>query len=86
MESADDVSMSLPPIREGGDSVTMRTKTVVGILVGAYLLGVGMLVGMVVDRIRFDGQRSEVLGRYEQALRDWQTYRIALEKSAERRR
>lgn len=64
----------------------MRTKTVVGILVGAYLLGVGMLVGVVVDRIRFDGQRSEVLGRYEQALRDWQTYRIALEKSAERQR
>ena len=62
----------------------MRTKTVVGILAGAYLLGVGMLVGVVVDRIRFDRQRSEVLGRYEQALRDWQTYRIALEKSAER--
>jgi len=64
----------------------MRTKTVVGILVGAYLLVVGMLAGMVIDRIRFDGQRSEVIGRYEQALRDWQTYRIALEKSAERQR
>lgn len=64
----------------------MRTKTVVGILGGAYLLGVGMLVGVVVDRIRFDRQRSEVLGRYEQALRDWQTYRIALEKSAEGQR
>lgn len=64
----------------------MRTKTVVGILVGAYLLVVGMLAGMVIDRIRFDGQRSEVLGRYEQALRDWQTYRITLEKSAERQR
>jgi hypothetical protein len=60
----------------------MRTRTVVALLVGAYLLVLGMLVGVVVDRIRFDGRRSEVLGRYEQALRDWQTYRIALEKSA----
>lgn len=64
----------------------MRTRTVVGILVGACLFVVGMLAGVVVDRIRFDGQRSEVLGRYEQALRDWQAYRIALEKSAERQR
>jgi hypothetical protein len=55
-------------------------------LVGAYLFVVGMLAGVVVDRIRFDGQRSEVLGRYEQALRDWQADRIALEKSAERPR
>jgi hypothetical protein len=66
--------------------VTVRTKTVVGILVGSYLLVVGMLAGMVVDRIRFDRQRSEVLGRYEEALRDLQTYRIALEKSAEGQR
>lgn len=64
----------------------MRARTVVGMLVGAYLFVVGMLAGVVVDRIRFDGQRSEVLGRYEQALRDWQADRIALEKSAERQR
>lgn len=66
--------------------MTMRARTVVGMLVGAYLFVVGMLAGVVVDRIRFDGQRSEVLGRYEQALRDWQADRIALEKSAERQR
>lgn len=66
--------------------MTMRTRTVVGFLVGAYLLVLGVLAGMVVDRMRFDVQRSEVLGRYEEALRDWQTYRIALEKSAEGQR
>jgi hypothetical protein len=38
------------------------------------------------DRMRFDRQRSEVLGHYEQALREWQTYRMALEKHAEGRR
>ena len=66
--------------------MTMRTRTVIEILVGAYLLVMGMLAGVVVDRIRFDRQRSEVLGRYELALREWQAYRIALEKSAEGRR
>ena len=38
------------------------------------------------DRMRFDRQRSEVLGHYEQALREWQTYRMALEKHAEAQR
>lgn len=62
--------------------MTRRTKTVVGILCGVYLLGMGMLVGVAVDRMRFDRQRSDVLGRYEQALREWHTYRMTLEKAA----
>jgi hypothetical protein len=62
--------------------VTNRTKTVVGILLSVYLVGVGMLAGVVIDRMGYDRQRSEVLGRYEQALREWQTYRMALERAA----
>jgi hypothetical protein len=58
----------------------------IGILLGVYLVGVGILAGMVIDRMRFDRQRSEVLGRYEQALREWQTFRIALEQGAARQR
>lgn len=61
-------------------------KIVVGVALGAYLAGFGVLTGMVIERIRFDGQRSEVIGRYQQALREWQMYRIALEKDAERPR
>jgi hypothetical protein len=38
------------------------------------------------DRMRFDRQRSEVLGHHEQTLREWQTYRMALEKHAEAQR
>jgi hypothetical protein len=45
-----------------------------------------MLSGMLIDRMRFDRQRAEVLGHYEQALREWQTYRMALEKHAEAQR
>ena len=56
-------------------------KVVVGVGLGAYLVGFGVLSGMVVERMRFDRQRSEVIGRYEQALREWQMYRIALEKA-----
>jgi hypothetical protein len=54
----------------------------VAIAVGVYLLGFGMLVGMALDRMRFDGQRTAVLTHYEQALRDWNTYRMAFEKDA----
>ena len=61
-------------------------KIVVGVALGAYLVGFGILTGMVIERIRFDGQRSEVIGRYQQALREWQIHRIALEKDAERPR
>jgi len=57
-------------------------KTLVAIAVGVYLLGFGMLVGMALDRMRFDGQRTAVLTRYEQALSEWKTYRMAFEKDA----
>lgn len=58
----------------------IRAKTGSNVLVGICLLVLGMLLGVLVERIRFDRQRSEVIGRYEQALRDWQSYQISLEK------
>ena len=57
-------------------------KTLLAIMVGVYLLGFGMLVGTVLDRMRFDVQRTAVLTRYEQALSEWKTYRMTLEKDA----
>jgi hypothetical protein len=53
-------------------------KTLLAITGGVHLLGFGILVGMVLDRMRFDVQRTAVLTRYEQALREWKTYRMAL--------
>jgi hypothetical protein len=61
-------------------------KIAIGVGLGVYLVGFGMLAGMLTERMRFDRQRSEVLGHYEQALREWQTYRMALEKNAEGQR
>ena len=57
-------------------------KLMIGIVAGVYLLGFGMLLGVALDRMRFDRQRSEVLGRYEDALHEWQGYRMMLEKHA----
>lgn len=54
--------------------------TPIRLAIGVYLVVVGMLVGVAIERMHYDGQRSEVLGRYEQALHEWQTYRMALEK------
>ena len=63
----------------------MRLRiTVMGVVVGSYLLGVGVLAGVVVDRMLFDRQRAEVLGRYEQALRQWHSFQMTLEKQATR--
>jgi len=54
---------------------------VISVVVGAYLLGFGMLAGVVVDRMLFDRKRSEVLDRYEQALHQWHSVRMTLEKA-----
>jgi hypothetical protein len=61
----------------------MKTRRIVlAFGVGAYLVSFGMLTGMVVGRLRFDRQRSEVLARYERAVTDLNAHRIALEKLA----
>ena len=60
--------------------------TVMSVLVGAYLVCFGVLAGIVVDRMLFDKQRSQVLGRYERALRDWHSYQMMLEKATTEQR
>jgi len=61
-------------------------RAVLRIAIALYLVGLGMCTGVVLDRIRFDRQRSEVIGRYEQALREWHTIQMSLEKQVEGRR
>ncbi len=61
-------------------SMKPRIK-MISVFVGAYLLGFGMLAGVVADRMLFDRKRSEVLGRYEQALQQWHSFRMTLEKA-----
>jgi hypothetical protein len=55
-------------------------RTLLVVAAGLYLLGLGTLAGVVIDRMQFDRQRSEVLARYEGALRQWQVFRMELER------
>ena len=59
----------------------MKTgRPLIVVTVGLYLLGLGMLLGVVIDRMQFGRHRSEMLSRYEEALRQWQAYQMTLEK------
>jgi hypothetical protein len=55
-------------------------RLVIGIGLGVYLVGFGVLAGMMLDRMRYDRQRAEVLARYERSLTELNAHRIALEK------
>ena len=58
--------------------------TLIGIGLALYLLGFGMLAGATVERMRFDHKRSQILARYDEALREWHAFRIELEKTVAR--
>jgi len=64
---------------------TSRAK-VIGIGLGLYLLGFGVLAGATVERMRFDHKRSQMLARYDRAIREWHAFRIELEKAVARTR
>jgi hypothetical protein len=49
--------------------MTHRQMVVLGGLVTFCLLGLGVLVGIVTERIRFDGARGEILAQLEHATR-----------------
>ena len=61
-----------------------RRRALIGLGLGLYLVGFGMLVGVAVERMRFDHKRAAVLDRYEEALREWHAFKISLEKNVAR--
>ena len=58
-----------------------RRKALIGIGLGLYLVGLGMLAGVAVERMRFDHKRADVLARYDEALREWHAFRMELERT-----
>jgi len=56
-----------------------RGRFWLGVAVAFYLLSLGGLVGVVVERVRFDRERGDVVARYEEALRRRNAERMALE-------
>lgn len=62
----------------------MTTQARRRLLVGGcvlYALGLGVVTGIAVERIRFSQARSEVLSRYDEATRSLRTRLMAVELS-----
>jgi hypothetical protein len=76
-------SLALEGFRKG-DGMNTGRMTLIAIGLALYLLGFGMLAGATVERMRFDHRRSQILARYDEALREWHAFRIELEKTVAR--
>jgi hypothetical protein len=55
------------------------------VMVGAYLIGFGVLTGLMIDHLVFDRHRSAVLQRYEHALAQWHAQHMLIEQAAQHR-
>jgi hypothetical protein len=55
----------------------IRSKAAAALAV--YLLTLGLLGGILLERVRFDRARAAVLERYDTAVRDWKADRMAIE-------
>ena len=54
-------------------------RSIAGLALGVYLLMLGLLGGILVERVRFDRARAAVLERHDAAVRDWKAERMAIE-------
>jgi hypothetical protein len=57
----------------------LRARVLAGVI-ALYLVSVGFLAGVATERGRANGERTKVLARYDEALRQWQSYRMGLER------
>ena len=78
-------------IRTGqGDAVPglgarrIRVRVPVALLLGVYLVGVGMLGGMALSAMKFDQHRSAVLAQFTDASTRLRAQLMQIEKEAER--
>ena len=60
-------------------------RVVLGIGIGLYLLTVGGLMGVLVERIRFDHHRASVLARYDTLLHARQETLMTIERGVAQR-
>jgi hypothetical protein len=67
------------------DTVMMKTRRRMVVLGGLslYLFVLGFAGGMASERIRFDRERTAVLHRYDEAVRQWHAFLMAAERRAE---
>jgi len=60
-----------------------RGRMVVVSALSLYLLALGFAGGMASERIRFDRERTAVLHRYDDAVRQWHAFLMRAERRAE---
>lgn len=58
-----------------------RSTRVLGVLAGLAIVVAAFLAGMLVERVRYDSRRDEVLRRYDQALKQHQKQIMDSERS-----
>jgi hypothetical protein len=63
----------------------LQRRVVIGVALGLYLLGMGFVLGVIVERWRFDSLRREVLHRYNEAVRQVRSHQMTIEREGERR-
>ena len=61
----------------------MENQRFVVVIVGLYLLGVGVLTGMLVERVRFDESRSVLFTQLEDDTHKLHERLIAIERETD---
>lgn len=62
---------------------THRRRPILITALVAYCTGLGLLGGILVERLRFDERRGRVLADYAQATRLWREHLMTFERSAQ---
>jgi len=65
--------------------VTPWQRRILRLAVGVYLVAMGFVLGMIVERWRFDDARRAVLDRYNEVVRQVRSHQMKIELEGERK-
>jgi hypothetical protein len=60
-------------------------RRILGLILGLYLVAMGFVLGVVVERWRFDEARRAVLDRYNEVVRQVRSHQMKIELEGERK-
>jgi hypothetical protein len=60
-------------------------RRILRLVLGLYLIAMGFVLGMVVERWRFDEARRAVLDRYNEVVRQVRSHQMKIELEGERK-
>jgi hypothetical protein len=64
-------------------AMTRWRRTILIATLTTYVVGLGAVAGIAVERMRFDAERSRILGRYTRAVETLHARLMSLEAPAE---